>query len=188
LTTKDAISREMTIDEILGKFPERSQRIAQELTNAGLHCVGCQAATWETLEVGMIGHGFDEKAIEALLKRLNSVIKEEIDSSTITLTETAAKKFKEILKTDKKEGWGLRFGDKPGGCGGFEYILDFAEKANKEDQIFHSHGVDIYVNQKMLYRLMGCQIDYLEGLMGSGFKVTNPNVKGSCSCGNSQSY
>ena len=52
----------MTIDEIFGKFPDKSQRIAQELTNAGLHCVGCQAATWETLEVGMIGHGFDEKA------------------------------------------------------------------------------------------------------------------------------
>lgn len=92
----------MTIDEILGKFPEKSQRIAQELTNAGLHCVGCQAATWETLEVGMMGHGFGEDAVEALLKRLNEVIEEEIDGSTITMTETAANKFKEILKADKR--------------------------------------------------------------------------------------
>ncbi|MCB1073649.1 MAG: iron-sulfur cluster assembly accessory protein [Chlamydiales bacterium] len=188
MTTKEPISREMTIDEILGKFPEKSQRIAQELTNAGLHCVGCQAATWETLEVGMMGHGFEEEAIEALLKRLNAIIEMEIDASTITLTETAAKKFKEILKADKKEGWGLRFGDKPGGCGGFEYILDFAEKALDDDEVFYSQGVEVFVNRKMLHRLMGCQIDYLEGLMGSGFKVTNPNVKGSCSCGNSQSY
>ncbi len=178
----------MTIDEILGKFPEKSQRIAQELTQAGLHCVGCQAATWETLEVGMMGHGFDDEAIEALLKRLNKVIEEKIDTSTITLTETAATKFKEILKADKKEGWGLRFGDKPGGCGGFEYILDFAKKAQDDDEVFYSQEVKIFVNRKMLHRLMGCHIDYREELMGSGFKVTNPNVKGSCSCGNSQSY
>lgn len=178
----------MTIDEILGSFPERSQRIAQELTNAGLHCVGCQAATWETLEVGMMGHGFGEEEIEALIVKLNEILEEEIDISTISMTEAAAEKFKAILMSDKKEGWGLRFGDKPGGCGGFEYILDFAEAQKDDDERFESHGVSIYVNQKMLHRLMGCQIDYLEGLMGSGFKVTNPNVKGSCSCGNSQSY
>ena len=178
----------MTIDEILGQFPEKSQRIAQELTNAGLHCVGCHAATWETLEVGMMGHGFDEKALDDLVERLNQILAEKIDTSTITLTKRAAEKFQEILKQDQKEGWGLRFGDKPGGCGGFEYVLDFAERGTEKDRIFESEGVKIYVNQKMIPRLMGCQIDYLEGLMGSGFKVTNPNVKGSCSCGSSQSY
>lgn len=188
MTIKDQITRDMTIDTIFGSYPERSQRIAQELTNAGLHCVGCQAATWETLEVGMIGHGFGDEEIETLLAKLNAILKEELDGSTISLTETAAKQFKTILKNDRKEGWGLRFGDKPGGCGGYEYILDFAETQKEDDERFESHGVPIYVNRKMLTRLMGCQIDYLEGLMGSGFKVTNPNVKGSCSCGNSQSY
>ncbi|MCP5505818.1 MAG: iron-sulfur cluster assembly accessory protein [Chlamydiales bacterium] len=188
MTTKDQITREMTIDAILGTYPERSQRIAQELTNAGLHCVGCQAATWETLEVGMMGHGFGEEEIETLLTKLNAILEEEIDVTTISLTETAAERFKAILKNDKKEGWGLRFADKPGGCGGYEYILDFAETQKEDDERFDSHGVPIFVNRKMLPRLMGCQIDYLEGLMGSGFKVTNPNVKGSCSCGNSQSY
>ena len=178
----------MTIQEILGTFPEKSQRIAQALTNAGLHCVGCHAATWETLEVGMIGHGFDEKALNDLVDQLNQILAEKVDPSTITLTKRAAEQFQNILKQDQKEGWGLRFGDKPGGCGGFEYILDFAEKETDDDQVFESEGVKIYVNRKMLHRLMGCQIDYLEGLMGSGFKVTNPNVKGSCSCGNSQSY
>ena len=128
------------------------------------------------------------RQIDALIHRLNEIAQETIDPSTITLTEVAARKFKDILKGDKKEGWGLRFGDKPGGCGGFEYVLDFAEKKDKDDVVFHSHGVCIYVHQKMVSRLMGSQIDYLEGLMGSGFKVTNPNVKGSCSCGNSQSY
>lgn len=178
----------MTIDAILGKYPQKSQRIAQELTNAGLQCVGCQAATYETLEVGMLGHGFEEEDIEALLAKLNAALEEESDPTTITMTKRAAEKFQSILEADKKKGWALRFADKPGGCGGFEYVLDFSEKAKDDDEIFSSHGVEIHVNQKMLARLLGCEIDYLEGLMGAGFKVTNPNVKGSCSCGNSQSY
>ncbi len=188
LTTKEPITRDMTIDSILGKYPQKSQRIAQELSNAGLQCVGCQASTWETLEVGMLGHGYSEDEIESLLKKLNGVIEEKSDPTTISMTKRAAKKFKTILAADKKEGWSLRFADKPGGCGGFEYILDFSEKPMDDDEIFNSQDVKIFVNRKMLQRLLGCEIDYLEGLMGSGFKVTNPNVKGSCSCGSSQSY
>jgi iron-sulfur cluster assembly protein len=188
LSTNSPITKETTIDEIFAKHPQKSQRLAQEMTNAGLHCVGCQAATWETLEVGMLSHGFEEQEIASLVRRLNEIVAEEVDGTTISLTKRAAEKFKQVLAEEKKTGWALRFADKPGGCGGFEYLLDFSEKAKKEDQVFHSHGIEIHVNQKALPRLMGCQIDYLEGLMGSGFKITNPNVKGSCSCGNSQSY
>ena len=188
MSTKAWISKEMTIDEILGKYPQKSQRIAQELSSAGLECVGCQASTWETLEVGMLGHGFGEEEITTLLEKLNNILEEKSDPTTISLTPRAAEKFKEILKADHKEGWGLRFADKPGGCGGYEYILDFSKGAQKDDEVFASEGVEIHVHKKMLHRLLGCEIDYLEGLMGSGFKVSNPNVKGSCSCGNSQSY
>ena len=49
------ITRDMTIDEVFKKFPSKAQKLAQELTNAGLNCVGCSAATWETLEAGMYG-------------------------------------------------------------------------------------------------------------------------------------
>ena len=188
LTTNSAITRDMTIDAILGKFPQKSQRIAQELSNAGLQCVGCQASTWETLEVGMYGHGKSDAEIEELLCSLNQILEETSDPMSITMTKRAAGKFLSILQSDKKEGWALRFADKPGGCGGFEYVLDFSKAAEEEDEVFESEGVPIHVNRKMLPRLLGCEIDYLDGLMGAGFKVSNPNVKGSCSCGSSQSY
>ncbi len=186
--TKPPIIRSMTIDSIFANYPEKGQRLAQEMTSAGLHCVGCQAATWETLEVGMLGHGFEEDAIDRLVARLNEIVNKEIDPSTITLTARAAEHFKKILKQDSKQGWALRFADKPGGCNGFEYVLDFSEKALENDTIFTSHGVTIHVETDRLSRLLGCEIDYLEGLMDAGFKVSNPNVKGSCSCGHSQSY
>lgn len=178
----------MTIEEILTKFPQKSQHLADRMQRHGLSCVGCSAATWETLEMGVLGHGKSEEDLEKLIIELNQILSEKSDPLTISLTQRAAERFKTILKEDKKENWALRFGDQPGGCSGFEYHLEFSEKPEKEDKIFHSHGVDIHINKQALSRLLGCEIDYSEGLMGSGFKVSNPNVKTSCSCGHSQSY
>lgn len=182
------ISREMTIEDIFSKFPQKSQKLAQEITNSGLHCVGCQAATWETLEAGMLSHGFREEEIDDLVDRLNAILEETCDLSSISLTKRAAEKYRQILAEEGKEGWGLRFGDRAAGCSGFEYVLDYSEKAKADDQIFASQGVDIHVNAQMASRLMGSEIDYIDGLNGSGFKVSNPNAKGSCGCGKSQSY
>jgi len=185
---KDQISRTMTIEEILGGFPHKSQKLAQEITNAGLHCVGCGAATWETLEAGMLGHGFSEEQIDHLVERLNEVLAEESDPTTISLTKRAATKYKQILAEEGKTGYGLRFGDKAAGCSGFEYVLDYSAKAQPDDRVFVSEGVEIHVNEKTVSRLLGSEIDFVEGLNGSGFKITNPNAKGSCGCGKSQSY
>ena len=187
-TVQEKITKEMTIEEILTSFPHKSQKLAQEITNAGLHCVGCGAATWETLEAGMLGHGFPEEAIEKLLKRLNKILLEEGHPDTITLTKKAAEKFLEILKEEGKEGWCLRLGDRAAGCSGFEYTLDFSEKAKEDDLVFHSHGVEIHLSKKASNRLLGVEIDYSEGLQGTGFKISNPNAKSSCGCGSSHNY
>jgi len=186
---KAEITREMTIEEILSNFPQKAQKLAQELTNAGLHCVGCQAATWETLEAGMLGHGYPEDEVTKLLKRLNAVLAEEVDLSKINLTKRAAEKLLHILKEEGKEGWHLRFGDKAAGCSGFEYVLDFSKEATEEDQVFATpHGIEIHVHKGAVSRLLGSEIDYVEGLNNAGFKITNPNAKSSCGCGKSQSY
>ena len=182
------IARDMTIEEILSGFPQKSQKLAQEMTRTGLHCVGCGAATWETLEAGVLGHGFTEADLESLMKRLNAIFEEKVDPNTITLTAKAAQKYISILQEEGKQSYGLRFGDMAGGCSGFEYILDYSEAPTEDDQVFESQGVQIHVNRHMVPRLLGCEIDYLDGLNGSGFKISNPNAKGSCGCGKSQSY
>lgn len=181
------ITKDMTIAEILEQFPHQSQRLAQLITNAGLHCVGCGAATWETLEGGMYGHGKSDKEIQDLLEKLNALLKEEIDLETITLTPKAAKKFIELSQEEGKMGCGLRFGDSAGGCSGFEYILEFSDGAQEDDEIFESEGVQIHVKKGMVKRLKGCVIDFIDGLQ-PGFKIGNPNAKSSCGCGRSQNY
>lgn len=178
----------MTIEDVFKKFPSKSQKLAQEMTNAGLNCVGCCASTWETIEAGMYGHGMKDDEIDALLKKLNAVLSEKEDLSTITITKRAAEKYKSILEEEGKKGWGLRFGEKAAGCSGFEYFLDYSEKPKSEDTIIESHGLQVHIHQKSLKRLMGSVIDYVDGLNGAGFKITNPNVKSSCGCGNSHGY
>ncbi len=185
---KDAITREMTIEDIFTKFPQKSQKLGQEMTNAGLHCVGCGAATWETLETGMLSHGFEEKQIDQLIARLNAILAEEVDLTTISLTPRAAKVFVRILKEEGKEDWALRFGIRAGGCSGYEYILDYSQNPNEDDSVFTSQDIKIHVHKEMVERLIGCEIDYVDGLQGSGFKISNPNAKGACGCGKSQNY
>lgn len=185
---KESISKDMTIEDIFTKFPQKAQKLAQAITNAGLHCVGCQASTWETLEAGMLGHGYSEDEIDGLVEHLNEILKEEVDLNTIQMTKRAAEKFIEILKEEGKEGWNLRFGDQAAGCSGFEYVLDFSKEAKADDEVFQSHGLQIHVNKKMVSRLMGSEIDFIDSLNHSGFKISNPNAKGSCGCGKSQSY
>lgn len=185
---KKTITRTMTIEEILSLFPHKAQRLSHEITKAGLHCVGCHAATWETLEAGMMGHGMDDNAINRLVDALNKLLLEESDPDTITITPRAAKKYLDILKEENKDGWGLRFEDKMAGCSGFEYVLDYSENPEEDDEIFTSQGIAIHVKKTKVKRLLGSEIDYIDGLQGSGFKVSNPNAKSSCGCGTSHNY
>ena len=182
------ITRDFTIEEIFKRFPNKSQKLAQIMTNAGLHCVGCSASTWETVEAGMYSHGMSDEEIDGLLKQLNSVLEEKEDLSTITITERAAQKYKEILEEEGKAGWGLRYGERAAGCSGFEYFLDYSEKPKTGDLVLESQGIQIHLHHKSAERLMGSVIDYVDGLHGAGFKISNPNVKASCGCGNSHGY
>jgi iron-sulfur cluster assembly protein len=187
--TKQKIHRQMTIESILSMFPYKAQKLAQEITNAGLHCVGCSAATWETLEAGMYSHGMNDEAIDRLVTRLNALLEEEeADRSTITITPRAAKKFLEILAEEGKQGWGLRFSEKMAGCNGFEYSLDYSEAPLETDVVFESLGIQIHVDNRMVKRLLGSVIDFIDGLHGAGFKISNPNVRSSCGCGTSHGY
>lgn len=182
------INAQMTISNILGMFPDKAQRLSQEITNAGLHCIGCNAATWETLESGMLGHGKTVSEIEQLVAKLNALLEEKIDLTTITVTPEAAKKFREFAIAEGKPNAALRFGEEMAGCSGFEYILDFSDEATPNDAVYVSNGIEVHIHKMQVKQLLGAQIDYVNGIRDSGFKVINPNVRSSCGCGTSHGY
>lgn len=188
MTTRAKISHTMTIEEILTSYPSRAQKLAQELMNAGLQVTGCGAPTYETLEAAMLALGRSPEEIEERVEALNQILEEEVDLSTITLTPRAAQKYLKILEEDGRPGWGLRLGEVPAGCSGFEYLLDYSEKSTPDDEVFESQGIEIHVSRKILSRMIGTEIDYVDGLNGSGFKISNPNVRSCCACSSSHGY
>lgn len=103
----------------------------------------------------------------------------------VTITEKAAAKVKEIAEAEALQGQGLRLRVMGGGCSGFTYDLYFEDSPTDMDERFESNGVALFVDPLSYQYLEGTEIDYVDGLHGSGFKFGNPNVKGTCGCGSS---
>ncbi|MBI1994279.1 MAG: iron-sulfur cluster assembly accessory protein [Deltaproteobacteria bacterium] len=102
--------------------------------------------------------------------------------AAVSITDRAAKRIKEILAAENRDGQGLRLKVVGGGCSGLQYKVDFdMEKAG--DRIFEKEGAKVLVDMKSLLYLTGTELDYKEGLMESGFVFQNPNVKRACGCG-----
>jgi iron-sulfur cluster insertion protein len=103
----------------------------------------------------------------------------------ISITSKAADKVLEIAREEGLEGQGLRLRVMGGGCAGFNYDLYFEDSPTSMDETFEANGVKMYIDPLSFQYLDGTEIDYLEGLHGSGFKFNNPNVTSTCGCGSS---
>ena len=103
----------------------------------------------------------------------------------ISLTSTAADKVKDLLTGRGTPDVGLRIGVRGGGCSGNSYFMEFCEAEATGDEVVETNGVKLFVDLKSMVLLGGTEIDYVEGLMGAGFKFNNPNSKHSCACGES---
>lgn len=103
----------------------------------------------------------------------------------IGIAVSAADRIKTLLSQRKTPEAGLRIRVRGGGCTGLQYDMEFAEGARDRDRTFEDHGVRIFVDPKSYIFLIGTTLTYQAGLLESGFKLENPNVKKSCGCGES---
>ncbi len=103
----------------------------------------------------------------------------------ITLTPKAAEKVKEFMKQEGRDDLYLRVYVAGGGCAGLSYGMGFEEKVSEDDIVIEEHGVKMLIDSYSSNYLKGSEIDYVESLMGAGFKINNPNVVRTCSCGHS---
>lgn len=103
----------------------------------------------------------------------------------VTVTETAAEKVKTLLEQQGHPEFGLRMMVVGGGCSGLQYRLAFDNAPRENDRIIESNGVRVFVDLKSALYLTGSELDYVEGLMGAGFKINNPNAQSTCGCGES---
>ena len=107
----------------------------------------------------------------------------------ITVTDSAARKVKELLEAEGATDLALRVAVRPGGCSGFSYEMffdgDFAD--DDETAQFGPDQVSVVVDPASAQLLLGATLDYKDGLNQAGFAITNPNATRSCGCGQSLS-
>jgi len=103
----------------------------------------------------------------------------------ITVTPKAAEKVKEFMKEEADSPQYLRVYVQGGGCSGLSYGMGFEKSPEEDDIVMEETGIKILVDSYSVDHLKGANVDYIESLMGSGFKINNPNVTKSCSCGSS---
>jgi iron-sulfur cluster assembly accessory protein len=104
----------------------------------------------------------------------------------ITLTDRAASELTELITSQDKQGSALRVWVAGGGCSGLQYGMALDDSAPEDgDQVFEDHGVKIYVDELSLNYMSGASVDYVDDVLGGGFKIENPNAVSSCGCGSS---
>ena len=85
----------------------------------------------------------------------------------------------------------MRVGIRGGGCTGFSYLFEWSDQEPRaEDKVlaFEDGAVRVFVDPKSFIYLDGSTLEYQTTMMGRGFKFTNPNVKGTCGCGESVQF
>ena len=103
----------------------------------------------------------------------------------ITLTPSATTMLQKVMTDKGLSNHALRVFVSGGGCSGLSYGMTFAEDAELGDQTFDCEGVKVVIDPGSIQYLDGAHIDYVDSLMGGGFRIDNPNAVRSCSCGSS---
>ena len=103
----------------------------------------------------------------------------------ITVTAKAAEKIHEYISQEAEKPEFLRVYVQGGGCSGLSYGMGFEKAAEEDDLVLEENGVKILVDSYSQDHLKGANVDYIESLMGSGFKINNPTATKSCSCSHS---
>ena len=103
----------------------------------------------------------------------------------ITVTPKAAEKIKEFMEEESEKPEYLRVYVQGGGCSGLSYGMGFEKAPDEDDTVIVQEGIKLLVDSYSKDSIKGANVDYIESLMGSGFKINNPNVTKSCSCGHS---
>jgi iron-sulfur cluster assembly accessory protein len=113
------------------------------------------------------------------------MLNEQIQTELVNVTPAAASAVQDLMTKRNLTGYGLRVFISGGGCSGFQYGLALEDNIRENDTAYDINGIQIVIDEVSINYLRGANIDYVDELMGSGFKITNPNAVSTCGCGQS---
>ena len=105
----------------------------------------------------------------------------------LEVTDLAAQKFRDIIEEQGESDGMLRVMVMADPHGGVQYMLSVEDEADENDFVVEASPIQVLVDADSAPLLDGSTIDYMEGLMRSGFVISNPNLQGNggggCACG-----
>lgn len=104
--------------------------------------------------------------------------------AALTLTPPAVGRIQELLQAEP-EVIGLRIGVRQRGCNGLSYTLDYAKGKERFDEVVEQDGVTVFIDKKAQLSILGTEMDFQESKLASEFVFNNPNISGTCGCGES---
>ena len=107
------------------------------------------------------------------------------DSTVIDVTPAAVSIIKSLLEQRDIPDHALRVFVTGGGCSGLQYGMAFQEAPEAGDTVVDCADVRLLVDPTSMMYLRGATIDYVDSLIGGGFRIDNPNAVSSCGCGTS---
>lgn len=107
------------------------------------------------------------------------------EAPVMSLLPGAHAKLSELMTAKNIQNHGLRVFVSGGGCSGLQYGMAFEAAPRDFDTVIEQAGVKIFIDPSSLMYLSGATIDYVDSLMGAGFKIENPNAVAACGCGSS---
>jgi iron-sulfur cluster insertion protein len=102
----------------------------------------------------------------------------------ITMTLAAEQKIRDLMQ-EEKDTIGLRVYVKGGGCHGYQYGMSFESTMSEDDTVIEKGDVKVIMDSQSAPLLVGCEVDYVDAVGGSGFAIKNPQAKTTCGCGSS---
>lgn len=103
----------------------------------------------------------------------------------LDMSEGAASRLLKMMEEKELTGYGLRVFVAGGGCSGLQYGMTFDNESREGDTEFTAYNLRVLVDPVSYRYLKGASIDYVDSLMGGGFKIENPNAVSACGCGSS---
>ncbi len=104
-------------------------------------------------------------------------------NNNIEITENAQMHISNVLKKDNSKYF--RITVLGGGCAGFQYKFDFDNNKKEEDILLNTEKISVLIDNTSFQFIQGSKIDYVNELIGSSFKISNPLASSSCGCGTS---
>jgi iron-sulfur cluster assembly accessory protein len=105
-------------------------------------------------------------------------------SVSVTVSARAARRIGEILQGEAA-GAMLRVSVEGGGCSGFQYKFDIDSAKADDDIVIAQDGATVLIDPVSLNYMAGAEIDFVDDLIGTSFRVNNPKATASCGCGTS---